>query len=401
MRVLLISFLDFFDTTNGATTSLRSLAGALTSAGHTISVLTTPVALRNVHATASDLVASLGQRAHVAAGNRAEVLQFADVGPTGSGAAIRIVCQSEHSALEAVQDWAELLDQAFLLELECLFDEEAPEAVITWGYRPIVTSVHEAAKRRNIPVAYQHLVVDTPPPKGAMETADAVIAASKFVLGRINAAYPEARGHVLYPVVSPRRCLAKTHTPTFATFINPAPHKGVAVFIRIAEQLYNEAPEIPLLVVEGSRSVANLKQMGVDLSQFPNITTMPNQADVRTVWSQTKVLLAPSVWNESFGMVVAEAHCNGIPALAHRIGGLPEALGQGGYSFDLPAVSRRNHLDLPTNEDVRPWTETIRALFEDAELYSAQQRRARGATAHVSEEAVAQQAEAILKMLID
>jgi glycosyltransferase involved in cell wall biosynthesis len=46
--------------------------------------------------------------------------------------------------------------------------------------------------------------------------------------------------------------------------------------------------------------------------------------------SHTKVLLVPSQWPEPFGRVAVEALANGIPVVASRTGGLPEAVGDAG-----------------------------------------------------------------------
>ena len=93
---------------------------------------------------------------------------------------------------------------------------------------------------------------------------------------------------------------------------------------------------------------------------------MPFTPDPRafypTVFSRSKLLLMPSLWNESFGLVAAEAMLNGIPVLASNRGrfrrlwraragsrsgefradgtrSVPATLpgeGTGGFLFDIP-----------------------------------------------------------------
>ena len=52
--------------------------------------------------------------------------------------------------------------------------------------------------------------------------------------------------------------------------------------------------------------------------------------DMRSVYRDTKVLLVPSQWLETWGRVATEAQFSGIPVLASRSGALPEAVGPGG-----------------------------------------------------------------------
>jgi glycosyltransferase involved in cell wall biosynthesis len=137
--------------------------------------------------------------------------------------------------------------------------------------------------------------------------------------------------------LNPQR--ASLNVRRYVTFVNPQPTKGLFVFARIAEQLQRRRPEIPILVVE-SRGAAsalgeekgdrfNLRerpggccaqiepvpsfQVPIDLSWCQNLHAMENTHDPRDFYRATKLLLVPSLWNESFGLVAVEAMINGIP----------------------------------------------------------------------------------------
>ena len=146
----------------------------------------------------------------------------------------------------------------------------------------------------------------------------------------------------------------------YVTFINPQPIKGVYMFARIARELAARRPEIPLLVAQGrSRSDAlrnpalglaphhapancglradssSSHASGCENADSPdgrNITTMPFTPDprdfYRAVFASTKLLLMPSLWLESFGLVAAEAMLNGIPVLASDRGAAGDGGGQ-------------------------------------------------------------------------
>jgi glycosyltransferase involved in cell wall biosynthesis len=109
---------------------------------------------------------------------------------------------------------------------------------------------------------------------------------------------------------------------------------------------------------------------------------MENTHDPRDFYRVTKVLLVPLLWNESFGLVAAEAMINGIPVLASDRGALREVVGTiggqglrvegqmdtGGFLFHIPANYTPETVNVPTAEEVGPWVETIIRLWDDDAL---------------------------------
>jgi glycosyltransferase involved in cell wall biosynthesis len=195
----------------------------------------------------------------------------------------------------------------------------------------------------------------------------------------------------------------------YVAFINPIASKGVYVFARIASELARRRPDIPILVTQGRSRADSLMVPELGLAQhiagqFPaepvcdgrNITLMPFTPDPRTfyptVFSMTRLLLMPSLWNESFGLVAAEAMLNGIPvlgsnrgALAETVGGsgtrsarsVPDTLcGQGGFLFEIPAKYTPETREVPPAEEVEPWVETIIRLWDDPAAYERCSRAA-------------------------
>jgi glycosyltransferase involved in cell wall biosynthesis len=112
-----------------------------------------------------------------------------------------------------------------------------------------------------------------------------------------------------------------------------------------------------------------------------NITIMPYTPDprlfYRTVYSATKILLMPSLWEEAFGLVAAEAMLNGIPVLGSNRGALPDTLGKGGFVFDIPERYTPETRLVPSAEEVEPWVETIIRLWDDAAFYEQASQAAR------------------------
>ena len=168
-------------------------------------------------------------------------------------------------------------------------------------------------------------------------------------------------------------------TSRYVTFVNPQTTKGLFVFARIADELARRRPDIPLMVIEGRSAAGWGQETGIDLARLPNVTIRPNAADPRTFYAVSKLLLIPSLWLESFGLVAAEGMFNGIPVLASNRGALPETIGDAGFLFDIPARYTPDTRDVPAAEEVEPWVRTIIRLWDDAAEYERLSRAAQGA----------------------
>jgi glycosyltransferase involved in cell wall biosynthesis len=71
-----------------------------------------------------------------------------------------------------------------------------------------------------------------------------------------------------------------------------------------------------------------------------NVTFLGFQHDMREFYRRLKVVLVPSVVPEGFPRIILEAAANGIPAIANNIGGIPEALGEGGILIDIDSSAK-------------------------------------------------------------
>jgi glycosyltransferase involved in cell wall biosynthesis len=165
---------------------------------------------------------------------------------------------------------------------------------------------------------------------------------------------------VIYPLI--KRAAYRTQSDgSSVVFINPHPDKGLELATRLAAQ----CPEIPFLFVEawtlGKKEKARLQ---ATLKGFPNVTLLPRTQDMLAIYRKAKIILAPSRYQETFGRVAAEAHLSGIPVLASRRGGLPEAVGPGGVVLDY---------DAPIDD----WAAALRNLWAGGALYEDKAEAAR------------------------
>jgi glycosyltransferase involved in cell wall biosynthesis len=305
---------------------------------------------------------------------------------------------------------------AFLTGCEMFLGRFRPDVVVTYGGDPVSIAVQQLAKRCGAKIAFW-LHNFAYGDRAAFALADHVIVGGEFS----RCYYREKLGldcHVLPYIVhwkeadvSRRTCPYPNPLPEcegvqrYVTFINPQETKGVFVFARIARELARRRPDIPILVTQGRSRGDALRNPALGLEPHIrgelqpevdsvlacasglygrdglNITTMPFTPDPQdfypAVFARTKLLLMPSLWFESFGLVAAEAMLNGIPVLASNRGALPDTIGDGGFFFDIPARYTPESRDLPTAEEVEPWVETIIRLWDDAAEYDQCSRAAR------------------------
>lgn len=154
---------------------------------------------------------------------------------------------------------------------------------------------------------------------------------------------------VIYPLVLRER-YATISDRTLAVFVNPAPYKGLAIVNGLAAA----RPDVSFLYV------VNSKPPRIDGSLGPqpaNVRIAGPVTDMRSIYRHARLLLAPSLWEETWGRIATEAHVNAIPVLASRQGGLTEAVGPGGLCLDADAPAEK-------------WADAFSSLWDDASHYA-------------------------------
>jgi glycosyltransferase involved in cell wall biosynthesis len=180
------------------------------------------------------------------------------------------------------------------------------------------------------------------------------------------------RPSVVLPLIDPAAYRAETDR-SVVTFVNPTAIKGLAVALHLAAR----RPDIPFEFVESwPLRRADLNELRRAIARLPNVRFLPRTGDMRGVYARSRVLLAPSQWEEPWGRVAGEAQINGIPVLASRTGGLPEAVGPGGI--------------LVEPQDLAAWESALAAAWDDPRRYDelARQARAHAARREMQPDAV-------------
>lgn len=153
-----------------------------------------------------------------------------------------------------------------------------------------------------------------------------------------------------------------------------SPEKGGALFLDLARAL----PQLHFLAVCADPTLQ------AAAAQLPNVsTTAPG--DVHSLLQHMTVLLAPSLWQEAYGMVVTEALLRGVPVIVSDQGGLSEAaLGCAAAvvpvnPMQLPQTGSElagfrpcwQARVFPTKQDVTGWALALQRLLGDRGTYES------------------------------
>jgi glycosyltransferase involved in cell wall biosynthesis len=138
----------------------------------------------------------------------------------------------------------------------------------------------------------------------------------------------------------------------------------------IVTEIMRRMPERSFVVVGGHYDLRP------DVS-LRNVDCWGHISDMTRFYGEIDLLPVPSLWEEAFPRVILEAAVNGIPVIANRRGGNPEALGDGGVLIDWDQ-SREPDISALADQ----YVQTIRRILDDEDLY---QRYSRNALARSAE----------------
>jgi glycosyltransferase involved in cell wall biosynthesis len=375
VRFLLINNHCITDPTAGVTQSLRTIVQWLADAGHACHVLTTARFESPVTFTIREHLEQCGvDLADLRAKpRRMRVVQYS----TGDVPVTLLLTRHND---EARPDRTEAAQ--FATRFEQLLDEFAPDQVIACNAHPMIFAALARARGRGITTAYAVRGYGYYE-RRYFEDVDHAFTCSQFLTGL----YREKVGLISTPIEPPIDW-STVETPTesraFLTFVHPAPHKGLWLFARLADMLGSRRPDIPILVVQSGQSGGALNAIpGIDFSKYPQIMAAPPVPQPADYFALTRLLIVPSVWEEPFGRVAAEAMINAIPALVSDRGSLPNviggdaSIGGGGRVLPIPEWMTFKTTRLPTEREVEPWYEAVCAFWDDPEWYRSVAARAR------------------------
>jgi glycosyltransferase involved in cell wall biosynthesis len=369
VRFLLINNHCISDATAGVTQSLRTIIEWLADAGHACHVLTTARFESRVTFTIEE---HLRQQGVEASRRSARVVRYHVKHVPVTMLRTRHNDELRPNRTETAR-YLSLFDE--------IVAEFAPTHLIACNGHPMIMEAMARAKARGIVTAFAVRGFGYYDER-YFANVDHAFTCSQF----LTDVYRDRVGLVSTPLEPPldwSAVVAPAESRAFVTFVNPSPHKGLWLFARLADMLGSRRPDIPILVVQSGHSGGSLNAIpGVDFSRYPQIMAAPPVPAPADYFALTRILVVPSVWEEPFGRVAAEAMVNGIPALVSERGSLPHVVGGdfsgggGGRVLPIPAWMTPTTTTLPTEDDVAPWYDAVCALWDDSALYNAVATRA-------------------------
>jgi D-inositol-3-phosphate glycosyltransferase len=251
-----------------------------------------------------------------------------------------------------------------------------------WGV-PLVHSMHTMAKVKNDALADG----DTPEPiariigeEQVVEAADMLIANTDLEAkqlinlydadpGRVEVVHPGVDLNVFRPFDKARARAdlglpADAHVLLFAGRLQPL--KAPDVLLRAVAELLDQSPSLRSRVVvpivggpsgSGLEHPESLAQLTAELGLDDVVRFVPPVAQQDLArWCAAATLVAVPSYNESFGLVAAEAQATGTPVVAAAVGG-------------LTTVVRDGHSGLLVEgHEARDWAAALRRVIEDDDL---------------------------------
>jgi glycosyltransferase involved in cell wall biosynthesis len=387
VRFLLANNHCISDPTAGVTQSLRTIVEWLADAGHTCHILTTARFESRVTFTIDDHLRQQGVDVTALAshsgpskrsGKKRRVAGRPVVHYTVKNVPVTLVLTRHND--ESRPDRAEAAQ--YLTLLDTLLEDFAPDQLIACNGHPMILEAMAHARGRGVTTAFAVRGFGYYEPR-YFEDVDHAFTCSVF-LTDLYRDKVRLRSTPIEPPLDWSTVVAPTESRAFVTFVNPSPHKGLLLFARLADMLGSRRPDIPILVVQSGHSGGSLNAIpGVDFSKYPQIMAAPPVPTPADYFALTRILVVPSVWDEPFGRVAAEAMINAIPPLVSNRGSLPQVIGGdfsdggGGRVLPIPDWMTYKTTRLPSEQEVEPWYEAVCALWDDSALYHSVATRAR------------------------
>ena len=220
------------------------------------------------------------------------------------------------------------------------------------------------------------------PRKRLSKAVDAVIGVSRFTLqkhldlGYFNRA--RIRTHIYNPIpkiTEAEKVERDTRMLTFGFVGTLAPHKGIPLLLETFGAMNTNVAQ---LHVFGRGPYPGYERSLIERFQSEKIV-FRGHCQPQEIYPHLDVLVVPSLWDEAFGRIVAEAYSHGIPVIVSNRGALPEITQESitGFIFN---PDKQGDLE-----------ETIRRFIDDPDLIERMSSDCRVASQRFREDTIVSQ----------
>ena len=376
MKVLVSGHASLFPTEHGGAKNVRHVVELLSAAGAEVRVLV------KLHPPVKERIRFAGQHVDGLAEHRAEFTDWQPDGPDGEirwthkGIRYRgIRGESNDLARASAAALAAFAPDAFIV---C--DDSLDEGVDLYKVAQDSGRLVFLAQTIHSLAFGPYAMKPNPTVTEAIRHAKKIIAPSKHVAAYIEehlkrpatVFYPDVFGKPPFPQLG-------SYDNPYITMINPCPWKGSSILMNLAKH----RPDLAFATVPTWGATPDLI---AQLEKIPNMTLLPETPRIDEIFAKTRVLIAPSMCQEAFGLVSPEALLRGIPVVASDIAGLKEStLGVATLIpvEPLPFSGPKEGTDHtkfewvePANP-VEPWSQAVDAILASRAAYDARAKKGR------------------------
>lgn len=238
------------------------------------------------------------------------------------------------------------------------------------GWRPAELV---AATVLGIPVIeHVHIAPSTPYP--FLKRAKAIVAVSEFVAkDTFGGSIPV---EVIYNAVDASRFRGRNIRARFGVRDDEVvvsfhgqirKIKGIEMFVEMAHRIKDPRVRFWLTgpLREGQEGAYSREELDRLIQSDRRISYLGYVDDINDVYASTDIVVMPSQWEETFGLILIEAGINEKPVVATRVGGIPEVVAHGETGF------------LVERTDIESMVRYVTLLINDPSLRSKMGQRAR------------------------
>jgi len=179
----------------------------------------------------------------------------------------------------------------------------------------------------------------------------------------------QGKGMVIYNGVDgvlPRNQTADKEKNVITMVASLNEHKGHTYLLKAIQYLVKEFPDVNLWIIGQGPLKITLEQEAKDLGIQGHVTFWGERNDVVDLIEQSTICVLSSL-REGLPLAILEAMAQGKPVVAHRIGGVPEAVEEGVTGF------------LVEPKNTRQFSEKLSLLLSDQDLQGRMGQQAREA----------------------